>query len=68
MNHLHHKQLCGCVADVLNFLHPVRGDSACFVLADRAYECYSQAGIEMVENNPNLEVYTVEEFMPVANQ
>ena len=53
---------------MLNFLHPVRGDSACFVLADRAYECYSQAGIEMVENNPNLEVYTVEEFMPVANQ
>nr|KAG5712760.1 hypothetical protein BaRGS_029815 [Batillaria attramentaria] len=53
---------------VLNFLEPVRGDSQCFILGDRAYECYRQAGIEMIENNPNLEVLSVDDFMPVANQ
>ncbi|KAK7115058.1 uncharacterized protein [Littorina saxatilis] len=53
---------------VLNWLEPVSGDSRCFVLADNAYECYRQAGMEMTENNPNLDVLSVDDFMPVANQ
>ena len=53
---------------MLNFLEPVRGDSQCFVLADRAYECYSHAGNQMTEDNPDLDVLSVDDFMPVANQ
>lgn len=53
---------------VLNLLEPVRGDSRCFILGDRAYECYGQAGAEMVENNPTLDLLSVDQFMTVANQ
>ena len=33
-----------------------------------ACECYSHAGNQMTEDNPDLDVLSVDDFMPVANQ
>ncbi|KAL8594287.1 hypothetical protein ACOMHN_000989 [Nucella lapillus] len=53
---------------VLDYLQPVRADSKCFELTEEAYSCYSDAGHEMVRDNPNLQLLSIKGFKPVATR
>lgn len=54
---------------ILNFLQPVRTDSRCFsLLGEDAYQCWVEETMTMMEENPNLETMSVDEFIVANNQ